>query len=261
MSRMPTFFLSHGGGPWPYLHGDIRAKFALLESSLRMLPEQVGADPAAILVISAHWEDEDFAVMSSPAPRTIYDFSGSGCDLTRIRYPAPGSPDLARRTHALIRGAGLRSRLDPVRGFDHGVYSLLAVAYPDASIPVVQVAISSDYDPHEHLQLGRALAPLREEGVLIIGSGMSHHNLDSREDSVRFDRWLEETLVGSEARQRSVRLSAWNRAPGAREAHPREHHLVPLFAAVGAAEDESAEIVYREENFQGKVTLSSYRFG
>ena len=263
-TELPTFFLSHGGGPWPYLTGEVRRPFATLESSLKELPQQLGVKPEAILVVSGHWEEQDFAVMASSAPPMVYDYGGLPDHLYQIRYPAPGSRDLARLVRALIREAGLPAHLDVVRGFDHGTYSILAVTYPEADIPVIQVSIRSDYDPMSHLELGRALAPLRDDGILIIGSGSSFHNFpprNGREDSAQFDSWLEETLVESTPTRRSERLVEWDRAPSARAAHPREDHLIPLLVAVGAAEEEPGQVIYREENFMGSTVMSSYRFG
>jgi aromatic ring-opening dioxygenase catalytic subunit (LigB family) len=268
-TRLPTFYLSHGGGPWPYMQGEARRPFAALEASLRELPQQVGVRPEAILVISGHWEERDIGVMASPSPPMVYDYGGFPKELYSIRYPAPGSPELAVRAQFLIQQAGLASHLDGQRGFDHGTYSILAVTHPEADIPVIQVSVRLDYDPELHLSLGRALAPLREQGVLIIGSGSSYHNLrqffvpeqSAAESSTQFDTWLRETLVESSPVRRSERLVQWELAPGARIAHPQEDHLVPLFAAVGAAECEPGTVIYREERFMGSITLSSYRFG
>jgi aromatic ring-opening dioxygenase catalytic subunit (LigB family) len=252
------------------MSGEFRKGFATLEASLKELPHDVGVEPKAILVVSGHWEDKVFAVMSSPAPGMVYDFRGFGEDMYEIRYPARGFPEVARQIHSLIQDAGLPARLDPVRGFDHGTYSLLAVAYPKAEVPVVQISIRSDYDPEAHLKLGRALAPLRDDGILIIGSGMSYHNLRSffhgngasKEPSAQFNSWLKETLVDSPPAARSARLVEWERAPFARAAQPQEDHLVPLHAVVGAAEQEPAQIVYHEDNFlANEITVSSYKFG
>ena len=268
--RLPTFYLSHGGGPWPYMTGEDRQRFAILESSLRDLPQQIGVRPKAILVVSGHWEERDFAVMSNPSPPMVYDFGGFPKELYQISYPAPGSPGLARRVLALIQDAHLPTHLDPKRGFDHGTYSILAVTHPEAEIPVIQVSIRSDYDPESHLKLGRALAPLRNEGILIIGSGMSYHNLRALFasnhqkpgwDSARFDAWLQETLVDSPPSRRFERLLQWEQAPSARAAQPHEDHLIPLLVAVGAAEGEPGQVIYREKDFFGSITVSSYRFG
>jgi aromatic ring-opening dioxygenase catalytic subunit (LigB family) len=266
--RFPTFYLSHGGGPWPYMSEEARRPYSQLEKSLRELPRQLPGKPEAILVVSGHWEEKDFGVMSGAEPPMIYDYGGFPEELYHIRYAAPGSPQLALRAHSLIQQAKLPTRLDGERGFDHGTYAILAVTHPQADVPVFQVSIRSDYDPEAHLQLGRALAPLRDEGVLIIGSGSSYHNLRRffgprvrREDSVQFDRWLRETLVESAPAERSERLVEWERAPAAREAHPREDHLMPLHVVVGAAEGEAGRITYSQEDFLGTIALSSYRFG
>ena len=266
--RFPTFYLTHGGGPWPYMTGEARRSHGKLEESLRNLPPELPGKPEAILVVSAHWEDSGFAVMTNQAPPMVYDYGGFPEELYRIRYPAAGSPRLARRAHSLIQQAGLPTRLDGERGFDHGTYSILAVTHPQADVPVFQVSIRADYDPEAHLRLGRALAPLRDEGVLIIGSGSSYHDLrrffaprGSNEDSRQFDAWLQETLVASAPAQRSERLLEWARAPAARGAHPREDHLMPLHVAVGAAAGEPGHVVYHQDDFLGTITLSSYRFG
>ena len=265
-TRLPTLFLSHGGGPWPYMTGEPRRRHAVLEASLRALPALI-TRPEAILVVSAHWEEREFAVMAGASPPMVYDYYGFPEELYRIRYPAAGAPHLAERVLALLRDAGLAAHLDPARGFDHGTYSILAVAYPEADVPVIQVSLRSDYDPQAHLSLGRALAPLREQGVLIIGSGSSYHNLrrffrgeERRQDSAQFEGWLRETLESAPA-ERTGGLLQWERAPAARAAHPREDHLMPLHVAVGAAEDEPARVLYRQEDFFGAITLSSYRFG
>jgi aromatic ring-opening dioxygenase catalytic subunit (LigB family) len=268
-ARFPTFYLTHGGGPWPYMSGETRRAHRSLEESLRTLPGELPGKPEAILLVSGHWEEKDFAVMAAPAPGMIYDFGGFPEELYHIRYPAPGSPALARRALSLIQEAKLPARLDAERGFDHGTYSILAVTHPQADIPVFQVSLRSGYDPEAHLKLGRALAPLRDEGVLVIGSGSSYHNLRRfferggarREDSAQFDAWLRETLLDSAPARRSQRLLEWERAPAARQAHPREDHLMPLHVVVGAAEGEPGRMVYRQEDFLGTITLSSYRFG
>lgn len=247
--------------------GEARRQHARLEASLKELPGRLPEQPAAILVVSAHWEERACAITASPAPPMIYDYYGFPEETYRVRYPAPGAPQWARRAHELIGKAGIESHLDPERGFDHGTYAVLAVAYPEAEVPVLQVSIRSDYDPSAHLALGRALAPLREEGVLILGSGSSYHNLrrffhgeGRREDSSQFDAWLQQTLSGS-GQERSRLLLEWERAPAARAAHPREDHLVPLHVAVGAAEREPGQAIYRQEDFFGAITLSSYQFG
>lgn len=266
MSNLPTYFISHGGGPWPYIP-EMRRAMHVLEASLQDIPRQLGGiKPAAILMISGHWEGDAFNVMSTARPPMIYDYSGFPAHTYEVTYPAPGAPALATRIRDLIAAAGLPTGLDATRGFDHGVFAPLAVMYPDADGPVLQVSIRHGYDPAQHLALGRALAPLRDEGVLIVGSGLSWHNLrmlgpPARVPSKAFDEWLQQTLVDSAPPLREARLLAWDSAPSARIAHPEEDHLIPLMVAVGAAGGDAATCVYHEENAFGGVTASSFRFG
>jgi aromatic ring-opening dioxygenase catalytic subunit (LigB family) len=265
MTRLPTFFLSHGGGPWPWLEGDFRRQFDKLEHSLEELPASLPARPKAILVVSGHWEEERFTVGSAERPGMLYDYGGFPRHTYEIRYAAPGSPEVANRVKELIEAAGLPAALDPDRGFDHGTFVPLAVMWPDADVPVVQLSIRRGYRPDEHIALGRALAPLREEGVLIVGSGLSFHNLRAfgpaaRDPSEAFDRWLEQSLAAP-PEDRARQLAHWDAAPASRVAHPQEDHFVPLLVAVGAAREEPATRIYHERDFMGGVTVSSYRFG
>lgn len=261
---LPTYFISHGGGPWPWLKKEMPF-YDRLEASLAAMPTQYSDKPKAILVISGHWEESDFAVMASAHPEMIYDYGGFPEHTYHVKYPAPGAPELAARVRDLIKGAGLGSHLDPSRGFDHGTYSPLVAIYPNADVPVFQVAIRADYDVEAHLALGRALAPLRGEGVLIVASGLSYHNLRAfgeagRKPSHEFDRWLSETLALPPG-ERCARLLDWRQAPSAKIAHPRADHLIPLMVAVGAAETEPASRVYHEDDFMGSLSVSSFKFG
>ncbi len=262
---LPTYFVSHGGGPWPWLDGPFRRNFDVLESSLRETARAIGK-PGAILSISGHWEEPRFTVMSGGHPPMVYDYSGFPEHTYRIKYAAPGSPAVAARVLELLRGAGIEARDDARRGFDHGTYTPLAVMYPDADVAVLQLSLKAGYDPGEHLAAGRALAPLRDEGVLVMASGLSYHNLrqfgpGAAAASKAFDEWLTQTLVRSDSRERVERLLRWSEAPAARQAHPQEDHLVPLMVAVGAAEKERARVVYHQDDLMGGVTASSYRFG
>jgi aromatic ring-opening dioxygenase catalytic subunit (LigB family) len=262
---LPTYFISHGGGPWPYMD-ELRRKLSVLEASLVDIPRQIGVRPKAVLVISGHWEADEFTVMANPAPPMVYDYSGFPEHTYHVTYAAPGSVTLAHRVQALIQGAGMPSRLDEHQGFDHGTFTPLVIMYPDADVPVVQLSLKAGYDPAAHLAVGRALAPLRDEGVLIVGSGLSYHNLrqfgpGARQASKAFDDWLQAHIVNGPAADRDASLLHWSDAPAARQAHPREDHLIPLMVAVGAAEGEEASLVYHEENLFGGVTASSFRFG
>jgi aromatic ring-opening dioxygenase catalytic subunit (LigB family) len=264
--RLPTYFISHGGGPWPWMKEEVGPAYAKLAAALADMPRQVGRRPDAILMVSAHWEEPVFAVMGNPHPPMIYDYGGFPAHTYQVRYEAPGSPELARRVQSLIEAAGLPARIDPQRGFDHGMFSPMAVIYPRADVPVVQLSLRHGLDPAEHIALGRAIAPLRDENVLIIGSGLSYHNLrfygaQARDVSKAFDGWLGETVLGATGEQRNERLLQWSAAPAARIAHPREEHLIPLMVAVGAAEREAGALAYHEDTFMGGMTVSSYRFG
>lgn len=265
MTKLPTYFISHGGGPWPYME-DRRRALHILEASLKDIPRQIGVVPKAVLMISGHWEADQFSVMSNAHPPMIYDYHGFPEHTYHVQYSAPGSPELAARVLDLLHAAGLPAKLDPEQGFDHGTFTPLVIMYPEADVPVVQVSLRSGYDPAEHLALGRALAPLREEGVLIVGSGLSYHNLrqfgpGAKVVSKTFDDWLQQTLLASSPEAREKRLLEWSTAPAARQAHPQEDHLVPLMVAVGAAQEEAAHLVYHEDNLFGGVTASSFRFG
>lgn len=261
--HLPTYFISHGGGPWPWMP-EFRRRFAALEQSLARMPAEIGTRPRAVLMISGHWESDEFAVMSAPSPPMIYDYSGFPPETYTITYPAPGAPALAQRTADLIAAAGLPARLDDSRGYDHGVFAPMAIIYPRADMPLFQVSLRHGYDPEQHVALGRALAPLRDEGVLIVGSGLSYHNLalmgpEAREPSAAFDAWLTGALALAPADRLRAILN-WQDAPSARVCHADEDHLAPLFVALGAAESDAATKVYFERDFLGGVTASSFRF-
>jgi aromatic ring-opening dioxygenase catalytic subunit (LigB family) len=262
---LPSFFVSHGGGPWPYVP-EMRRAHQQLEAALRDLPRSIGERPRAVLVITAHWEAPAFSVSAHPKPPMIYDYFGFPQETYRVQYPAPGDPALAERAAGLIEAAGLPSAIDAERGYDHGTFVPMSVMFPEADVPVVQVSIRHGYDPAEHLALGRALAPLRHEGVPIVASGLSWHNLRlmgpaAAAPSAAFDAWLQQTLEESSLPERTQRLLAWGHAPSAHLAHPRADHLIPLLAAVGAAEDEPGRCVHHEDDWFGGVVASSFRFG
>ncbi|MFG6466175.1 DODA-type extradiol aromatic ring-opening family dioxygenase [Roseateles sp. BYS87W] len=263
--KQPTYFLSHGGGPWPWMDGDFRQAHAQLEASLQAVPSALPEAPRAILMISAHWEAPAFTVQTAARPGMLYDYSGFPPHTYEVQYPAPGDPALAERVVALIEAAGLPAARDAQRGFDHGAFCTLVPMYPQANVPVVQLSLKQGLDPAEHLALGRALAPLRDEGVLILGSGFSFHNLGlmfngrGQAPSVAFDAWLQSALLSPEGR--AERLRAWAQAPAARQAHAREEHLLPLMVAAGAAEGEAGSCNYHETEYLGGITASSFRFG
>jgi len=265
MSRLPTYFLSHGGGPWPWMRDEFGQAYDALDASLRDIPRQIGGKPKAVLAITAHWEGRDFMISSGTKPPMIYDYGGFPPHTYAIRYDAPGDPALAARVQALLRDAGHEAVLDDARGFDHGTFSALYPVFPEADVPIVQLSLRQGLDPAEHVAAGRALAALRGEGVLIVGSGLSYHNLRAfnaagAAASHAFDDWLRATMA-LPAQERTAALLEWERAPAARQAHPREEHLLPLMVALGAAEDDAATVVYHEEDFFGALAVSSFRFG
>ena len=265
LPRLPSYFISHGGGPWPWMP-EMRDMMAPLADSLKAMVREIGVQPRAVLSVSGHWEAPQFTAMATPRPGMVYDYYGFPEHTYRIQYPAPGAPEVAERIRSLLQGAGMAAGLDAERGFDHGTFAPLVVMYPEAQVPVLQLSLKHGYDAAEHLAVGRALAPLRDEGVLIVGSGLSFHNLRLRgpgaaAPSKAFDQWLHQTLEGLPPAERSARLLQWEQAPAARIAHPQEDHLVPLMVALGAAEAETAHTVYHEANSWTGWTVSSWRFG
>lgn len=263
MAKLPTYFISHGGGPWPWLPA-MRANFAELEQSLKQIVASWPQKPEAILMISGHWEEDQVAIMASPRPPMIYDYYGFPKETYEIVYAASGAPQLAEKALNLLSKAGIDSYLDQEQGFDHGAFAPLQIMYPEADVPVFQMSLLKSLEPEAHFNIGRAITPLREEGVVIIGSGLSFHNLrmmgpEAQQPSSEFDAWLQQSLMAP-GQQRLNLLNRWLDAPYARVCHPREEHLVPLFVALGAAENASATRIYHESNFMGGVSASSYRF-
>lgn len=261
---LPTLFIPHGAGPCFFMEwgrgpaDQWDGMAAWLKGLVAGLPER----PKAILVVSGHWEAPAFTVGAAERPPLIYDYYGFPEHTYALRFDAPGSPALARRVRELIAAAGLPAAEDAERGYDHGVFVPLKLVTPEADIPVVQLSLQHDLDPESHLAVGRALKPLRDEGVLIVGSGMSWHNMRGfspafTEKSAAFDRWLEAAMADPAQREPSIR--GWAEAPYAREAHPREEHLAPLFVAAGAAAGEPGRLAFRDTVMD--VVVSGYEFG
>lgn len=268
-TKQPAIFLPHGGGPcffmdWTWGPRDTWHRMQrFLEKLQTTLPET----STALLVISGHWEEPAFTAGAAVRPGLIFDYSGFPVHTYQLTWPAAGDPALAERVACLLKQAGLPSRIDAKRGYDHGVFVPLKVAFPLADIPVVPLSLAvrsnGSFDPAMHIAAGRALAPLRNEGVLIVGSGMSFHNLgayfrpDALQASRRFDRWLTEA-VESPAAEREARFTDWQNAPYARYSHPREEHLVPLFVAAGAGGEMPGTRVFTDEPMG--AAISAYRF-
>jgi aromatic ring-opening dioxygenase catalytic subunit (LigB family) len=265
VERMPVVFVPHGGGPWPFVDSGIGDKLELenLATYLRSIASLPKTSPKALLVISAHWEEAVPTVMAGEHPPMLYDYYGFPPESYEITWPAPGHPGIASRVASLLAEAGINTARNMDRGFDHGTFVPLKLAYPKADIPTVQLSLKRGLDPESHIALGRALAPLRDEGVFIIGSGMTYHNLrafgpHSAPVAEAFDGWLRETAQLTPA-ERDRRLTDWQNAPSARLAHPREEHLLPLMVIAGAAGDDRAQIPYNGTILG--LRLSAYHFG
>lgn len=228
------------------------------EGLLASLPER----PKAVLMISAHWEEERATVSTLAQPDMLFDYYGFPAHTYELHYPADGSPDLAKQVQALLSAAGIEIGTDDQRGFDHGVFVPMLKIDPEASLPVVMLSLRHDLDPAHHLAIGAALAPLRDQGVLIIGSGSSFHNLRTYFNGVpelakQFDDWLTETVESPHGREE--KLIGWEAAPAARACHPREEHLIPLMVAAGAAPGEAGRRVFHD--IIGGKAMSGYAFG
>jgi len=257
--RMPAVFLGHGN-PMNAL-----AKNAYTEGWAdigRSVPR-----PKAVLAVSAHWYVPGVAVTAQAAPRIIHDFGGFPRGLYELQYPAPGAPEVANQAARLLNDAGFTVKQRPDRGLDHGAWVPLSLMYPNADIPVFQVSLIHDAGPEAHYRLGAALQPLREDGVLIIGSGALTHNLrevmgqgpnDPAPSWVtEFAEWVAESLA---AGRRAALLDYRNRAPFAVRNHPTEEHLLPLFVALGAGGDSPAIDRVHASNSYGILAMDAYMF-
>jgi 4,5-DOPA dioxygenase extradiol len=255
---LPSVFVSHGAPTLPFE-----------EVPARRFLEDLGRElgrPEAVLCVSAHWESARPALSLAEAPETIHDFYGFPESLYEITYSAPGAPELARRAAALLAGAGREASLVETRGLDHGAWAPLLLMYPEAETPVTQLSVQTQGGPAGHVELGRVLAPLRAEGVLILGSGGAVHNLrewrggeaDVPDWARAFDDWLAERIeVGAVEDLVDYR----SRAPSGERAHPTEEHLLPLFVALGAgmAADGGGRVLHRSFG-PGGLSMAAYAF-
>lgn len=260
--QQPTFFIPHGGGPCFFMD-DPHGTWTGMAAFLRDLPATLPARPRAVLVVSGHWETDGFAFTGAEQPSLVYDYGGFPRHTYELRYDAPGSPALAIRAAELLAGAGIEASVDPARGLDHGVFVPLKVALPDADIPVIEMSVDRSLDPALHVAAGRALSALRDDGVLILASGMSFHNMRGYGDprftapSEAFDAWLTRTAALTGA-ARAGELARWEQAPAARLSHPEAEHLLPLMVAAGASEG-TGERIYSEKVME--TIISGFRFG
>jgi 4,5-DOPA dioxygenase extradiol len=247
-NKAQIVYFSHGGGPLPIL-GDASHK-AMVEF-MQQLPSRL-RKPDAILVISAHWEENTATLLSAHTPHMFYDYYGFPDKAYEITYPAPGSPELAHRMADLLIKNNISARLDPQRGFDHGLFIPLKLMYPQADIPSLQLSLLRGLNPAAHIALGKALRELMSENILVIGSGFSFHNMsafswqgintpDPANDA--FQNWLIEVCAGPISRsEREQYLIEWKKAPSARYCHPREEHLLPIHVCLGMADKPASTI-------------------
>lgn len=264
--RMPAIYIPHGAGPCFFMDWNPPNTWNCMGNFLRGLADTLPETPRAIVVASAHWLETSFSVTGHPEPQLIYDYYGFPPHTYELNYPAPGSPALANQVVQRLSQAGFDAQVDSIRGFDHGMFIPLKLMFPNADIPVIQLSLRRDLDPLSHLQAGRALAPLRDEGVLILGSGMSFHNMRGYGDvrftplSSEFDHWLS-AAVESPPERRHELLCNWEQAPHARQCHPpaAEEHLIPLMVVAGAGHDASGTRIHTERVLE--TTISAFRFG
>ena len=262
--RFPAIFVNHGGGPMPLLGRQPELVSHMKEVSSRWLTQK----PEAIVVFSAHWESDPIRITSSPHPTMLYDYNGFPPETYKYEYPAPGSPALAEKIQSLLGTSGLTAELDDRRGFDHGVFVPLMVMYPDADIPVVAVSLHSSLSAETNMNIGRALAPLRDENILLLGSGYTYHNMQgffhpssaSYQASSSFNDWLKQVMLKEDATERLSALQQWEMAPGARASHPREEHLLPLLMVAATASSEPPQLIFETASGNGNHAVSSYLF-
>jgi aromatic ring-opening dioxygenase catalytic subunit (LigB family) len=252
-SKLPVVYVPHGGGPFTYVDlGAPRSEVDALWEYWKSVGALVQPRPKALLVVSAHWEEPVPTLMTAEQPPLFFDYYGFPDAAYALKWAAPGAPWLAERVQQLLLAAGIASAVDAKRGFDHGTFVPLGRSFPEADIPTTQLSLKRGLDPREHLALGRALSPLRAEGVFIVGSGMSYHNmrgfgsLQGNADAEQFDAWLQNT-VALPAAERDAQLAAWEQAPAARRV-PREEHFLPLRVVAGAAGEDRGVVP-----FSGKV--------
>lgn len=262
-ARMPALYLPHGGGPAFFMTGGMHAMFQPMQAFLEGLQATLPAKPKAVLVVTAHWEADVPSFSGSDSPALIYDYYGFPPETYSLTYPAPAAPELALQAAAALSAAGIANAVDPAHGWDHGVFIPLKVIFPQADIPVLAMSLQASLDPAAHVAMGEALRSLRAQGVLIVGSGMSYHNLRnfnspaSEAVSQSFDAWLDSALAG-DAAHRKQQLALWAQAPGGRESHPREEHLLPLMVASGAGSDLPAQKIWSGTAGYSKVSAWSF---
>lgn len=272
----PLMFMSHGGGPAFFMKGmspgDMMYNMGPHSEVVSWYKglAKTFSQPKAIVVVSAHWEEHQVTVIRTDTNSLLYDYYGFPDDTYKLTYDAPGSLEVADRVAGLLKNNGIESESTKSRGLDHGVFIPLKLLYPEANIPVIQISLLASLDPRKHYKLGEALAPLLEEGVAIIGSGQATHNLrqlrqlgtssGTSKGNLQFLEWLDNVVTNESLSpaQREDELCKWSEAPGGREAHPREEHLIPLMVIAGAAKGKAGKKMY--DQWLANMSLASYSF-
>jgi aromatic ring-opening dioxygenase catalytic subunit (LigB family) len=263
MVRLPTFFIPHGGGPCFFMDWHPKGAWDEMAQYLKSFANDIRDDIKAIIVISAHWEEDIIKVTGNSNPELIYDYHGFPPHTYDLKWPAKGNKVLANQISSILNAGGIACAVDEDRGFDHGVFIPLLLTFPEANIPTIQVSLCSTLSPKTHLQIGKLLQPLRDQGVLIIGSGMSYHDVSAlmgRKEVIgsdTFDHWLSNSML-MPSEQREAALLDWAAAPSARLCHPREEHLLPLHVIAGAATGGKGMIDFNDTVLG--ATISAYQF-
>ncbi|CAB9503770.1 DOPA dioxygenase extradiol [Seminavis robusta] len=261
-SLYPSLFVNHGGGPLPL----IGRQDDLARHMSAVVTENLPRRPSAIVVVSAHYEGDPIQITSGSNPDLLFDYYGFPKETYEYKYPAPGDPALAQRIKDNLEKEGLESELDSKRGWDHGVFVPLLLMFPEANIPVVSVSLHKSLDPDKNMAIGRALSPLRQEDVLVLGSGYTFHNMHAffnpehatKKASLQFNDWLKSTIIDE---GNFEKLKEWKQAPSARICHPREEHLLPLLVVAGAAGDSGAgELIYDTRSQVNDHAVTGYLF-
>lgn len=261
MPTQPSFYIPHGGGPCLFMN-DPKGIWGGMEAFLQNLRSHIPQAPDAILIVTGHWETEGITITGAEQNTLLYDYYGFPEHTYDLKYPAQGAPSHATRIAKLLQDAAIPVQIDRERGLDHGAFIPLMVAFPEAELPIIEISLDRSLDPALHLALGKALAPLRDENILILATGMSFHNMRAYGNpaftpaSLEFDAWLTHSVELS-AEQRNARLTEWSTAPSARICHPQEEHLIPLMVAAGAS-PHAGERIYSENVLE--TAISAYKF-
>ncbi len=265
-ARMPTWFIPHGAGPCFFMDWNPSDTWHKMSQFLKDLPSTLPSKPKAILMISAHWMESTISLTGAQNPELIYDYHGFPPHTYDLQYSAKGDPGLAQEIIKALADSQISAKLDTSRGFDHGMFIPMLLMFPKADIPVIELSLHNNLDPKTHLDLGLALERFRDEGVLMIGSGMSFHNMRGYGQpsfgpiSDEFDEWLSK-VVESDPVKRNQDLIDWTNGPSARLCHPvgQEEHLLPLMVVAGAASKERGYKVFTDKVLETSISAFVFR--